>query len=185
MVDLAALKVKIGLKSGSAGRQAAYPDFGSLPSVKASGMDWAHYIDIEGGGWEYDKTSGHREETADSPLGQQWGMLLVPEQFANEAVAAFPGECSRLTEADCQVFFESKSRAHLDDVKRDVQVLQGLQEELTLAKEINDTARVTALRTYIAKALDPNDSTPGVRRNGERLWVDYKVARKIVFKAPI
>ena len=61
----------------------------------------------------YDKVSGHQEETADSPRGQQWGLLLVPDAFAQQAVTRFPAECSILTEAEAEAFYETKAVAHL------------------------------------------------------------------------
>ncbi|MCC5302495.1 hypothetical protein, partial [Staphylococcus aureus] len=71
-MELVALKVMIGLHEQG---HAAYPDFGSLACVKASGADWAHYVDRAGSGWLYSRC-GHKEHEDDSPFGEQWGMLL-------------------------------------------------------------------------------------------------------------
>jgi hypothetical protein len=85
--ELVAIKVRIGLKPNG---HAEYPNFNELGSVRKENMDWAIYVDQFGIGWQYDKTSGHKEHSEDSPAGMQWGMLLVPTDFAREAVEMFP-----------------------------------------------------------------------------------------------
>ena len=85
--NLVPLKVRIGLHGNG---HAKYPDFNSLKTIQDIGVDWSVYVDMYGDGWLYDKKSGHRDDTPDSPFGQQWGVLLVPEEFASEAAKAFP-----------------------------------------------------------------------------------------------
>jgi len=80
-MDIAAIKVKIGLRQNG---HADHPDWNKLPMAKG-GKDPATHMFL--GGWKYDKTSGHQEVSADSPMGMQWGMLLVTEQLATEALA--------------------------------------------------------------------------------------------------
>jgi len=107
--ELVPLKVKIGIKENG---QAKYPDFNQLQVVKDSGMDWSKYVDIQGLGWHYDKTSGHKEETVDSPFGQQWGVLIVPKVFVTEATTTFPDDCTKLTESELEDFYNNKAHAH-------------------------------------------------------------------------
>ena len=160
--ELVGIKVKIGLKANG---HAKYPTFNDLPIVKASGMDWSKYVDVMGLGWHYDKTSGHKEETQDSPFGQQWGMLIIPEEFATQAVAVFPADVTRLTEVELEDFYDNKAHAHEPDELFDEQVLTGIKMKQDLG---------IALTTQQVKALDPNDDTPGIRKNKNKKWANKK-----------
>ena len=82
--ELVGIKVKIG-QCGVTGC-AKYPDFSKLACVQASPLDWSKYVDVHGLGWHYD-CCGHQEDEDGSPAGMQWGMLIIPETFADEAVA--------------------------------------------------------------------------------------------------
>ena len=95
--SLVPIRVTIGLKPNG---HALYPDFNTLASVQASGMDWSRYVDIEGIGWHYDKQRGHKVDDLESPFGQQFGVLIVPKVMANEAIAAFPTVVVKLTRPD-------------------------------------------------------------------------------------
>ena len=113
MRELAAIKVKIGIKK--TGRNAGhheFPDFNRLPIVQTSGMDWSRYVDAYGESWHYDKVSGHRDDDVDSPFGNWDGMLIVPVEFADEAVQMFPELVSRLTEMECGEFYDSRCHAN-------------------------------------------------------------------------
>ena len=165
--QLVPLKVKIGLGNDGA---AKYPEFNTLSAVKNAGMDWSKYIDTHGLSWHYDNTSGHAETTADSPRGQQWGMLIIPKVFADEAIAAFPDECSKMTEAECQDFYDTKAHAHEPDELFDQQVLDGIKSKKDLG---------LALTPMQIKAADPNDSTPGIRKNENKFWADFKAKHSI------
>lgn len=128
--SLVALRVEIGLKPNG---EADYPAFNTLASVQASGKDWAKYVDTDGDGWLYDAV-GHREEDAGngadlpaSPFGMQWGVLLVPLAFANEAVAAFPTKCTKLTEAELETFFDQRIARDEPDEEIDEEVLHKIK----------------------------------------------------------
>lgn len=178
-MDLVALKVCIRLTDAG---MASYPSFSDLPCVKASGLDWSDYVDRHGSGWMYDKTSGHKEVSTDSPAGQQWGLLLVPEIFAMEADQAFPDDVEILNETEAADFWENKGTAHLDDVKRDADTLNALDTERRLKVALGqDTAELDG---RIAKALDPDDLTPGVRRdrNVAKRLADFKQRRGATIK---
>jgi len=183
---LTGLRVKIGLKSN---RQADYPDFGSLPVVQASGGDWSFYVDREGEGWHYDQTSGHSEDTPGSPVGQQFGLLIIPEQFAIEAVAAFPTVCTRLTETQTEAFYDNRAHVREADNRQDDNALLSLRQELELLKELaaagdDVTARRNALRAKLRAAIDPDREEPGIHRNKLKTWIRRKAAHGIVFKEP-
>lgn len=179
--DLTALKVKIGVRVD--GRH-NHPDFNLLPVVAASGMDWAYYVDRFGEGWKYDSLVGHADDDPanDSPVGTWLGMLVVPEQFADEAIAAFPSVCSRMTEAECQDFYDNRHAVSMRDESRDETALNSLklERELMVARG-KDT---TALDAKIDKALDPDDPEPGVRRNPRRRWASLKTRAGINYREP-
>jgi hypothetical protein len=187
VTNLVALKVII--KTDPVNGGALYPDFNLISNATRNGMDWSNYIDINGGGWHYDKTSGHQVDTADSPLGQQIGCLCVPQAFAAEALAMFPADVSELTEAEFELFHDDKAHAHEPDDKLDSDVLNGLnaQRQLMIATEktAEDTSKIAVLDVRIAKALDPNDdSEMGVSKNVNRRWVDLKASQNLALKTP-
>jgi hypothetical protein len=165
--ELTPLKVKIGLKTNG---HALYPSFNDLPVVQASGMDWALYIESDGAGWHYDRISGHKDDTLDSPIGQQWGMLLVPKDFADEAIAIFPDECSIMTALECQDFYDNKAHIKEPDEYFDNEILSGIKMKQDLALE---------LTAEQVKALDPDDDTPGIRKNKGKTWALYSVTNNI------
>lgn len=180
--QLCALQVLIGLHEHNG--HAKYPDFGSLPCVKESGMDWAHYIDTKGTGWAYDKC-GHKEHTDDSPFGQQWGMLLIPPEFCEQACAAFPNECRHLSEAEAEAFWEHKAHAHLPEVSHNADTLAGIKAEIQLLREVKDCcsdfaekdryeALLTAAIQRAKQAVDPDHNHPGVSRNKQKCWAHHK-----------
>jgi hypothetical protein len=176
MADLVPLKVRIGLKADGMHK---YPNFNSLPAVQSSGMEWSRYVDVVGTGWHYDKVSGHQEDTPDSPRGQQFGMLLVPQEFVDQAVLEFPNDCTELTEAEAQAFYESKVTIQQADVERDTEELTALNAERALRVARGDAAGVTALDVEIDKALNPNDPKRGVRKNETKRWADLKQTRGV------
>jgi len=168
-MDLVALKVRIGQR---ANKRAEYPDFNALAVVK--GQDWSHYVDMVGGGWHYDKVAGHDVEEAGSPRGTQWGCLLVDEDFANQAVAAFPSVCSIIPEAEFADFHDNRAHAHEPEVNEDLDAIQNLTNRRALGEVIP--------QAEIDKALDPDDPTPGRRRNTGKTWAARKAAMGVTIK---
>lgn len=164
MKDLVPIKVKITLNTAGA---AKYPSFNALSAVQQSGMDWSKYIDTFGSGWLYD-CCGHKEEEAGSPAGQQWGMILVPKVFADEAVAKFPNECSKLTEAEAEDFYDKKHARDQRDEEIDVEVLQGIK----LKQDLN-----IPLTKQQQDAINPVKEERGVRKNKNKKFTDYKQKR--------
>ena len=162
MSELVPIKVKIGLKNNG---QAKYPNFNTLQAVIASGMDWSKYVDIYGLGWHYDKTSGHKEDTLDSPFGQQWGVLIIPKDFADEAVSKFPLDCIKIDETALEDFIDNKAHVHMPDEDIDLNIVQGIREKQALG---------LTLTQWQIDALNPNTDTPGIRKNKKKKWVDYK-----------
>jgi len=175
MTHLTAVKVKIGQRPNG---HAEYPNFNSLACVKAANQDWSQYIDTKGEGWQYDQISGHTDEDFDSPRGQQWGLLLIPEVFANESVAKFPDLCERLDEAATEIFYDTRAHARDDDHMDDQRIL-ALKARLDLEKELGiDTGECL---DCIKRALDKNDPAQGLRKNHRKRWSDFKARHGVTF----
>jgi len=163
-MELVPIKVKIGLKADGS---AEYPDFNSLPSVVG---DWSEYIDtFVRPAWLYD-CCGHQEAEPDSPVGMQWGMILVPAAMATEAVTAFPLKVSQLTEAECTAFYDDQHGKDFEDEEIDEKIVSTLK----IKQDLGQT-----LSTQQVSALDPTTDTPGIRKNWRKTWVDFKAKRAI------
>lgn len=171
MRNLTAIRVLIKMKLDGSG--ALYPDFNSLASVQASGKDWSKYVDTEGIGWHYDLTSTLKEETAGSPFGQQFGVLCVPDVFAVEAIAAFPGEVVKITETQLQNFYDKKAHIREPDEHFDHDTLNALRQVRAMKAQRSED--LTKIDARITKAMDPNDREPGIRKNRSRRWADRKI----------
>jgi len=173
------IQVKIGLKPNG---HADYPDWTQLPLQKVGKVKHeTHQIQK----WIYDKTSGHDDDTVESPVGQQFGMMVVTQQFADEAVITFPGLVTVMTELEAQEFYENKGTAHMPIDRIDSEFLVGLKAQRDLMIDLKvDSAQVDTLDLIIGKALDPNDNQIGVRKNGQKTWADVKVKKGFTIKAP-
>jgi hypothetical protein len=170
-MDLVPIKVKIGLNSKG---HAGYPNFNLVSSSVRKGMDWAEYVDAHGTGWHYDKTSGHKDHTLDSPYGQQWGMILVPKDFADEVVALFPSDCTKLTELEAEDFYDNKAHKHEPEFKVDEESLK-----IYDVKEKFKISLTPEEETKKSKALDPDDDEPGITRNKNKTWQLHKASKNI------
>lgn len=171
--ELVPIRVRIGLRTGG---HADYPNWSQVlhPENQRPGKD--------GGGWHYDKC-GHTKFDADSPVGTQYGMLLVSSKFADAAVSTFPDRVSIMTEVEAEDFYNNKAYAHIADVKRNMEVLNGLKVEYDLRRIVAlDTAVIEA---QIARAIDPDNVEPGIQRNDEKTWVGFKAKRDISIKAKL
>lgn len=159
-MELVPIKVKIGLRPNG---HADHPDWTKLPLARDS-IPAAHMFH----GWQYDKTSGHAESSAGSPVGMQWGAVLVTSQFASEALVTFPDIVTVMTEAEFETFWNDKARAHMPAERVDVEVLQGLKAERDLLVDLGRST--TAIDIRISKALDPDNPEPGKRRDHLKTW---------------
>lgn len=162
-MQLVPVKIKIGLKPNGS---ALYPNFNVLPSVD---VDWSYYIDRHGSGWLYD-CCGHKEEEAGSPAGQQWGMILVPQTFADEAVAAFPSDVTKLTEAEAEDFYDNKHARDFEDEDIDLKVVDAIRAKQALN---------LPLTAHQQDALDPDSNTRGIRKNPKKKFSTFKQERGI------
>lgn len=172
-MDLKAIKVTIGLKVADGRKSAAYPDFNNLAIVRDSGMDWAYYVDANGGGWHYDKCCAHAVDKPGSPMGTQFGMLLVPAMFSIQAVAAFPGVVQEIVEADAEAFYNVHAHAHELTENVNERVLAGINAKIAAIGK-------SALTDTDKKALDPADPTPGINVNVNKTWAGYVADRGVI-----
>lgn len=161
MRELVPIKVKIGLGNDGS---AKYPDFNLINIDIRKKLDWSKYVDIFGLGWHYDKTCGHKEDSIDSPYGQQWGVLIVPKDFAIEAINKFP-EVIKLTETELEAFYNNCAHCHESDELINDKILQSIK----IKKDLN-----IPLTDHQKKALDPKDKTPGIQKNEKKFWKDFK-----------
>jgi len=171
MAELVPIRVKIrhGIVDGRL--QHVYPRFNLLdPSVRGD-MDWSYFIDQAGTGWHYDKLSGIGETDAENPDPDVWwGCIAVPKPFAVAAVARFPDDVETLTEAEFEAFYDQRAHAHESELQADSEALSALKAREDLGEDVSAEK---------AAALDPDDPTPGVRRNTSKTWAGYKAKRKI------
>jgi len=166
------IKVKIGLRPNG---HADHPNWLLLPLASGGGNREAKEAlvsDEQIVKWAYDKSSGHDEETVDSPIGVQFGMMVVTQKFADEAVIEFPSLITVLTEGQARIFWETKATAHMPENKLDSDVLQGLKAQRDLMVDLGQNT--ATLDIVILKALDPDDTEPGVRKGGRKSWNDAK-----------
>lgn len=188
MAEFIALKVRIGLHAHGS---AKYPEFGSLPIIKESGADWSNWIDSHGSGWLYSKC-GHKDHEDDSPCGEQWGLLLVPAEFAEQAVAADPDCCSIITDAEASEFYECKCCRDMPEVRHDADTLNAISAEINLLTLLRETTTGEAQVKHAALleaaveraklAVDPDHAAPGIKKNLDKCWDTFKAKRGFAVK---
>lgn len=188
--NLVPLLVKIGLHYNARAQRMehAFPNFNLLPPVVRDNMDWSVFLDARGIGWHYDKVCGHsntdtyKASKVDPSEGPQWlAVTCVPERFADAALDAFPDAVFELEGEDFAKFYDE--RAHCKE--REFIVDQDVVDEIKALQELADReldpvvrAKVfkqdTASKARRARALDPDDPEPGIRRNRSRFWHLFK-----------
>lgn len=159
--ELVAIKVRVGLKDG---RQHAWPDFNRLDPVVRGNMDWSYWVS-QFESMHYDRVAGHADDTPESPFGYWYCMILVNPEFADAAIDRFPDDVEQLDEAEAEKFYDE--RAHINDPSElyDQAVLDGIKAK----KDLGLTLTADDL-----KALDPENSTAGIRRNRRKTWNGYR-----------
>lgn len=169
-MELVPLKVKIGLRPNG---HHDFPAFNELPSVVRGGIDWSTFID-RFGGWHYDQVSGHDHEDVDSPKNNWNGMFLVPDDFAQAAVAKFTATCTILNEADAEKFYNERAHIRDPEIKEDTTILQAIAAKAALG--------ITQDQSDI-NALDPDHPTSGRRRNKKKTFVGFKTEQGFTVKS--
>ena len=100
-------------------------------------------------------------------------MLVVPEAFANAAMAMFTSDVSILNDADAGAFYDDRAHVREPAVKENLEVLQAIsvKKGLGIAPNADD-----------AKALDPTHPAAGRRNNKLKTWTDFKTHRGITMR---
>lgn len=163
--DLVPIKVKIGKKPNG---HAEYPQFNLIPNEIRKHKDWSVYVDAHGAGWHYDKCCGHDTDTPESPHGQQFGVLMVPKDFAEDAIARFP-EVTKLTEAETEAFYDTHAHAHEPDELVDEKALKPFEMKERMGVTLTNEERQKRNR-----AMDPDNPEPGIKRNMRKKFRDFK-----------
>jgi len=168
-MDLVPLQVKIGLKGN---RQHDFPPFNELDAALRDGMDWSHFVD-KFGGWHYDQVAGHSDDDSvnGSPVGTWLGLLLVPDDFAEAAVARWPTRCFIKTEVEAEALYNERCHIRDPEIREDTDVLQAI-----VAKRALDIPEDQA----DLDALNPDHPAPGRRRNTRKTWSDFKSAEGVM-----
>ena len=135
-MELCPIKVKIELTDQG---NAKYPVFNTLQCVKDANMDWSVYIDKHGTGWHYDKQSCLKDDTAEAEYGIQYGMILVPEDFAKQAVAEFPDLVENMTETQAETFYNDRAHKHENSLDIDFDRLNKIKllEDMNLKTSLS------------------------------------------------
>ena len=92
-------------------------------------------------------------------------MILVPKPFADAAIERFPDRVEKLTETKTRKFYDDKVAINQPDEIIDEKVLAQIKAKQDLG---------LSLIAGQQKSLDPQDDTPGIRKNYKKKWVDYK-----------
>lgn len=185
MPTVVPLMVVIGLRERpQGGREADHPNWGLVtpPATGQLSGTGRFAEDFTLGSWHYDKRSGHDDDDGvTSPLGTQRGVRLVTPAFAAAALAVFSGppyNMRVLTEAEWETFYDNRVRGHMQDNRVDMEVLNALKAEFDLRTAAG--LPTIAVRARIIKALDPDDTEPGIRRDPLRRWATFKTTYNLV-----
>lgn len=173
MKTLVPIKMTVGINAKG---HYDYPDFNSLPGSLRNDLDWSIFFDKHGGCMHYDKIQ-NIGKGADNEVV----MTCVPENFAVAAATAF-SNVEITTEAELENFFDNRSKVNLPDELIDKDRLDGLtaRRALLITRGNNENSQIVKdVDAEIDDALDPNNTKPGVRKNNDRRWADFKVARGI------
>lgn len=162
--------IKVILKRRANG-EADWPNFNVIDSAKRDGKPWSKFIDSGGIGWLYDKIDNLG---TGAPNGT--ACTLIPEDFANAAVAEFPTLVSIISEVDFETFYEERAVVRMPTEFLDTDVLQGI----VARKQLEDLGEAPAPSQEIvdarAKCLDPSEQNyRGIRKNLKKKWADAKV----------
>lgn len=177
---LVPIKVKITRKYNG---HCLYPDFNRISSEIRHGLDWSIYFDTYGICWHYDHLSGFgfgdREENKNHPHYNNdpsvfYGATCVPADFAEAAVALFPGIVEIITEESFEAFYND--RCHYRDKEKlvDEDAILEMQADIAVNKDLDPQ---TILKHK--KMLDPSDPTRGVRWNWKKRWETFKIEKGI------
>lgn len=177
MKDAVAILVKIGLIQP--GNLHDHPNWNLLPLATEGPVEAHQYVK-----WKYDHSCGHVDNDPDhgSPCGMWLGMQIVSPRYAKEAMELFnkgdgaygTDRITVMTEAEVEDFYDNRHAVRMGEAKQDEGILTALAAEISLREQLGDTVGVEKAKEDARKALDKDDVHPGVRRNTDRHWADFK-----------
>lgn len=175
MRNLVPIKVKILRKPAPRGAVNDYPNFNRIDVSIRKNMDWSAYVDLHGTGWMYSKEGFGQGTDSQS----QYSGLLVPADFAREALALFPDRVTEMTEAEWQAFYEDDVMQDSPTENLDTETLQGILARVQLEEKGIAPAPSVELLAARAEALDPDNPRRGINKNRRKKWADVKADRRI------
>ena len=122
------IKVKITRTVKDGKMQNNYPDFNQLSPAVRGNMDWSYYVDEAGIGWHY-SIDGFGEGAEPDV---QYGILAVPQAFADAAVAMYPSEVTVLNETELEDFWNVEAHVGEPDSFEDAEVLKAIEAKRAL-----------------------------------------------------
>lgn len=166
MKNLVPIKIKIekDIKDGNV--VARYPDFGTI-----NGVNWSVYFNSFGIGIHYDKV-----DNIGNGAEYEYIVTAVPKSFAITAVEKFPLLVSIITEEELEDFYDHKSHVYDPTELIDDRAIQMIYYRVFLEDKGVISSPDIKTKNDRVKALDPNDPTPGIRKNVKKTWKDFKNA---------
>lgn len=165
--NVVAIKIKIVRNSD---KSMNYPPFKTLANYERSSI-------------YYDRTSNCDVDSVHSPMGENWALKFVPEAMANEAAATWPTRIIKLTDAEAKTFYENYVSIKQPEENVDINILQALKMKYDIMEALGQDT--TAIKTKMAKAIDANDVEPGISKNEEKTYADFKTKYDLIVKASL
>lgn len=176
MADLVPLQVKVfrrsaDLDSKRKAGQADIPPFNEIPEDIRHGLPWSQYIDQYGSGWiGRDQVENLGLKNRDHGM---W-LALVPEDFANEAVARWPHLCRILSDTQAATFYETRCALDEPDMEYDDAELDRIYKLHVLEQAGVAPPPSQQEQQRRQRALDPSHPSRGVRPNNRKSWTGIK-----------
>lgn len=166
-MELAPLRVRI---TRMPNRRLLYPNFNRLTGVKKSGLRWQDYFDqFNGQGWRIDRRSPIGVSEGGIAVNEQDGVVLLPEEDVDEAVALFPARTQRMAPGQ---FVNWWNNRHAFEDKNDTDVLLAIIAKYVLQHLVDPAV----LDPADVAALNPNNPARGIR---SRRWAQWSADKDI------
>lgn len=151
-----------------------YPDFDLLDCMSGFQCDpravnkWVPYLKLNGGTHLLNFESDMYTCTVDSPIGEDEHLFIAPDAFVTEACERFPDICTELSDAEAQVWYDTKHGI--------------IYPEYAINKDIVDSIKTKKdlgipLTSSEMDAIDPNTKSKGISLNPKRSWALFKEER--------
>jgi hypothetical protein len=101
------------------------------------------------------------------------GMLLVPDDFANAAVAKWPDQCSILDSTQAERYYEERVTVNEPEIVEDLEALQIIAAKRGAGIPESDEDRA---------ALDPDNPKRGRTRNKRKKFADMLATKGLKLK---